>query len=168
MFSPQFPEGSLALEGIVDIAMADTEVAPPALIEDSPLCFACAKPGVMKCGGCDNARYSSTTCQNCGWKTHKLLCEAFPLFEPRPSPSHHRCILFPDSEFKPRFVWIGFGNDRPAFSKLNEFIITRYLACNKFDRFRKLNRAMGCIDSAFPTERVLSRTPYREISVCPD
>jgi hypothetical protein len=70
------------------------------------LCFACNKPGTQRCSGCHNARYCASECQKKDWTLHKLLCKSFANFGERPSPKHHRAILFPDDETKPKFIWI--------------------------------------------------------------
>jgi hypothetical protein len=92
--------------------MADAEPELPRLVAQDIPCFCCNQLGLLKCGGCFDARYCSGKCQKKDWRAHEHICLQFSLMEPRPGPNYYRGILFPDTSVKPKFVWVEYEQDK--------------------------------------------------------
>jgi hypothetical protein len=58
------------------------------------------------CGTCKSAAYCTKACQKADWPVHKLLCTSFATFTTAPSPTHRLGILFPETSFTPRLIWV--------------------------------------------------------------
>lgn len=74
----------------------------------SALCDMCSKPGPQRCQACHKSRYCSRECQKLDWPIHKLVCKLFKDFEERPGGNFRRAIYFPDTNSRPRFIWLPF------------------------------------------------------------
>ncbi|KAK3651133.1 translational activator for mitochondrial COX1 [Elasticomyces elasticus] len=77
-------------------------------IDNTP-CACCSKPATRNCGRCRNVKYCDNECQKADWGCHKYMCG--PELDMRPTLTHHRAILLPETSDPPTLVWIDTCNE---------------------------------------------------------
>lgn len=71
-------------------------------------CIMCSAKANLRCGGCNDARYCSTTCRDLDKQMHKPFCESFSggfQDNERPTAHHVRVVVFPQDKNTPAFAW---------------------------------------------------------------
>ncbi|KAK6438415.1 hypothetical protein LTR95_005385 [Oleoguttula sp. CCFEE 5521] len=80
--------------------------APTAFRENQEKCGNCRKTGKFACVVCNGIQYCSERCADQDRPLHALICTTAKDFLERPSPDHRLGLYFPESEFKPQFIWL--------------------------------------------------------------
>ena len=107
-------------------------------------CILCLEPATKKCTACKDAVYCSVSCQKADWHVHRLLCKKFQQHESatRPSNTHTRAILFPESSLNLEFVWVPADPSGPGGRDCSRFAGgAKFTAASEFDNF---SGSAGC------------------------